>query len=103
MSQRVYDDQGLIYVSFQRLPGQEANPLYLTLQTQIEDNMPRFLNFGLTRLPVVGELLKVDRFLWKVEQVIHQPVNLEANSDGLLVGLPPEAATVQVSFHAVLG
>lgn len=103
MSQRAYDDQGLIHVCFQRLPGQETNPLYVTLQTQIEQNIPRYLEFGLTRLPAIGELLRVDRFLWKVEQVIHQPVDLNANSDDVLVGLPPEVATVQVSFHAVLG
>ena len=103
MLQRVYDEQGLIHVCFQRLPGQETNPLYLALQAQIEQNIPQSLRFGLTRLPVVGELLKVDRFLWKVEQIIHQPVDLEANPDDLFAGLPPEVATIQVSFHAVLG
>lgn len=102
MLQRVYHQQGLIHAYFQRLPGQKVNPLYLTLQTQIAQNVPQPMGFGLTQLPIVGDLLKVDYFLWKVEQMIHQPVRLEQDSDDLFARLLPEVATIQVSFHAAL-
>ncbi|KAM3091618.1 hypothetical protein ACKFKF_32885 [Phormidesmis sp. 146-12] len=103
MPQRVYDEQGLIYAFYQRLPGQENNPLYLSIQTQIAQNFPQSMKFGLTRLPVVNELLQVDRFLWRVEGIIHQSVGLEAAPDDLLACLPPQVAIVQLSFYGVLG
>ena len=102
-SQRVYDDRGILYVAFQRLPGEENNPLYLSSQAQITDNFPKTQGFGLTRLPVAGELLKVDRFLWRVEHVLHHPANSPVDPDDLFPDEPSIVATVQVCFHGALG
>lgn len=72
--QRIYDEQGLIHANFQRLPGKEDDPLYLSIQNQITQNCLKSMEFGLTRSPIVDEWLQVDRFLWQVQQVVHRQV-----------------------------
>ncbi|MBD2465601.1 hypothetical protein H6G89_31910 [Oscillatoria sp. FACHB-1407] len=101
-SQRVYDDRGVLYVAFQRLPGEENNPLYLASQAQIAQKFPETEQFGLTRLPVAGDLLKVDRFLWRVEHVLHYPANSPVIPDDLFSNAPSVVATVQISFYGVM-
>lgn len=101
--QRVFDEQGLIHAYFQRLPGQESNPLYLSIQTQIAENVPQSLDYGMTRLPVVDELLQVDRFLWQVQQVIHHQVRREEDPNDLFVDFPMQVATIQIRFYGALG
>lgn len=101
--QRVYDEQGVLYAKFQRLPGEENKPLYLAQQSQINQSFPdSFLDFGLTRLPVAGELLKVNQFLWRVEQVIHHPANAPVDPDDLFPEMPSTVGTVQISFYGVI-
>ena len=101
--QRIHNEQGLIYVYFQRLPGQEHDPRYLSIQKQITQGFPKSIGFGLTRLPVAGELLQVDRFLWQVHQVIHQQVRQEQDPDDLFADLPAQVATVDLSFYGAVG
>lgn len=101
--QRIFDEQGLIHAHFQRLPGQESDPLYLSIQTQIAQNVPHSLNYGMTRLPVVGELLQVDLFLWQVQQVIHHQVRREQDPDDLFADLPDQVATLQICFYGTVG
>lgn len=101
--QRIHDEQGLVHVHFQRLPGREIDPLYLSIQTQITQNCPQSSEFGLTRLPIVGELLQIDRFLWQVQQVIHLQVQREEDPDDLFAHFPEQVATIHLSFYGTVG
>jgi hypothetical protein len=103
MSQQLYDEQGLLHAHFQRLPGQETDLLYFPIQNQITQNCPGSVRFGLTRVPVVGELLQVNRFLWRVEQVVHQQITEESGFGYLFDDLPERVAVVQISFHGAIG
>jgi hypothetical protein len=103
IQQRIYDEQGLLHAYFQRLPGQETDPLYFSIQDQITQNCPGSVRFGLTRVPVVGELLQVNRFLWRVERVVHQQITEESAFSNLFDDLPEKVAIVQISFYGAVG
>lgn len=100
--QRIYDEQGLMHANFQRLPGQETDLRYFSIQDQITQNCPGSGEFGLTRVPVVGDLLQVNRFLWLVERVVHQQITEEPAFRSLFDDLE-RVATVQISFYGAVG
>ena len=99
---RISDEQGLIHAYFQRLPGQETDPLYLSIQDQITQNRPQTMIFGFTRLPIVGELLRVERFLWQVRQVVHHEVQTEV-PDNLFADDYKQMATLHICFYGAIG
>jgi hypothetical protein len=100
--QRIYDEQGLTHVYFQRLPGQENDLLYLSIQNQITQNFPKSMDFGLIRSPITGELLQIDRFLWQVQQVIHRQIRKEEDPNDLFAYLE-SVATIQTCFYGAVG
>ncbi|MEP1080212.1 hypothetical protein NDI52_33155 [Leptolyngbya sp. PL-A3] len=102
MPQPVFDPQGLVHVNFLRLPGAEEKIAYASLQEQINSHSPESVNFGLARVPVIGELLQLDRFLWAVDQVIHNPVPVEEDPDDLFPEIPARVATLHIRFHGVM-
>ncbi len=103
---RVFDEQGLLHAWFQRLPGKESDPRYFSIQDKIAENCPETIKFGLTRLPIVGELLQVNRFFWQVQQVVHyqswkgkDPYNVHE----LLTGSPEPVAIIHICFYGAEG
>jgi hypothetical protein len=53
-------------------------------------------------VPVVGELLQVSRFLWRVERVVHQQITEEPEFTNLFDDLPERVAIVQISFYGAV-
>jgi hypothetical protein len=100
---RIYDEHGLLHAYFQRLPGRENDPLYFSIQDKITQTCPGTVRFGLTRVPSMNELLQVNRFLWRVEQVIHQQITEESSVSFLFDELPERVAIVHISFYGAVG
>ena len=100
--QTVFDDQGMLTVKYQIVPGHERRPQYWFRQAQIKQNSPQSRQSRVTRLPMAGEEVPVGSFLWRVRRVIHLPVEQYADPDDLFYFLPVPVTIVQVSFVGML-
>lgn len=90
----IYDDHGLLYVWFEFLYSDQSS------DKNVANNKPNNSTFGLSRVPIKGELLKVNNCLWIVEEVIHHNMSLEMINDLQTYQKRLYVATIQVRFDS---